>query len=356
MGPCSHVHNPSSTAVPLIDDELVDAKGIHGDYAWAKDFFNLNAHLPFPDAAAAKAAYPDLEVVRPNASESTYQSLVDSVKDKCNVIIETDMGVSPHVLPIELYAWHLNVHPHPHLHLCLPQSCEGGCYFATKPHFQRVRNVLACNVMHAKDRASLPPLGFDNATDEYVVAIHVRRGDITLHGMGPEATAYFTTLKSQIDQVLRDFPTVHYYFITEGPELQANQAPFACLPSIFQESDDSVKTTYLNHLDPQSSLLHMMNADMLVTTGSSFPYIAATVSPKPVVLFGKPKEHNFFPGYLREDFILVEDDGSIVSPTLGEASALVAIRYEEVHGRPFPYRRRRGLRAGDERSRRRMGE
>lgn len=98
----------------------------------------------------------------------------------------------------------------------------------------------------------------------------------------------------------------------------------------------------------------MMNADMLVTTGSSFPYIAATVSPKPVVLFGRPKEEKFFPGYLRDDFVLVDDDGSIISPTLGEASALVAIRYEEVHGRPFPYRRRRRLRgAEDDQSRRR---
>lgn len=51
--------------------------------------------------------------------------------------------------------------------------------------------------------------------------------------------------------------------------------------------------TYLNTLGVDASLLHMMNADMLVTTGSSFPYLALTVSPKPVVLFGKTKVRCF---------------------------------------------------------------
>lgn len=95
--------------------------------------------------------------------------------------------------------------------------------------------------MHAKARASLPPLVFDNTEDEYVVAIHVRRGDITLHGAGPAAQAYFTTLKAQIDQVLQDFPGVHYYFITEGADLRANQAPFPFLPSVFSDDDPRIK-------------------------------------------------------------------------------------------------------------------
>lgn len=105
--------------------------------------------------------------------------------------------------------------------------------------------------------------------------------------------------------------------------------------------------TFLNTLSVDASLLHMMNADMLVTTGSSFPYLALTVSPKPVVLFGKPKEHNFYPAYLRDELVLVEDDGRIVGQTLAEVTALAAVRYEEVHGRRFPYRQRqqRWLRA-----------
>lgn len=185
-------------------------------------------------------------------------------------------------------------------------------------------------------RAGLPPLVFDQTEDEYVVAVHIRRGDITLNG----SQAYFARLKAQVDAVLADFPAVHYYFISEASDLGEGQPPFPFLGSIFPPND-RIKATYLNHLDPQASLLHMMNADMLVTTGSSFPYIAATISPKPVVLFGQPKEKGFFAGSLRDDFVLVDDAGSILSPSIAEATALVAIRYEEVHGRPFPYRRRR---------------
>jgi len=69
-------------------------------------------------------------------------------------------------------------------------------------------------------------------------------------------------------------------------------------------------------------------------------------STQPVVLFGRPKENTFFTSYLRDDFVLVENDGGIIGQTLGEVTALVAIRYEEVHGRSFPYRRRRRLGGG----------
>ena len=191
--------------------------------------------------------------------------------------------------------------------------------------------------MHAKGRTGLPPLVFDQTEEEYVVIVHIRRGDINLNAN----KAYFAKLKAQVDEVLEDFPTVHYYFVTEGLGLEEGQPPFDFLAQIFPADDDRTKTTYLNHLDPQASLLHMMNADLLVTTGSSFPYLAATVSPKPVVFFGQPKEKTFALGMLRPDFVLVDDGGSIISPSIAEATALVAVRYEEVHGRRFPYRRRR---------------
>lgn len=58
---------------------------------------------------------------------------------------------------------------------------------------------------------------------------------------------------------------------------------------------------------------------------------------QPVVIFGKPKENGFFPGLAREDFILLENDGVMVYPTRSEIQALIATRYEEFHGRVFPF-------------------
>ena len=58
---------------------------------------------------------------------------------------------------------------------------------------------------------------------------------------------------------------------------------------------------------------------------------------QPVVILGKPKEGDFFPGLLREGYFLLDDDGTIVRPSLTELQAEVSIRYMEVHGRDVPY-------------------
>lgn len=62
---------------------------------------------------------------------------------------------------------------------------------------------------------------------------------------------------------------------------------------------------------------------------------------QPVVILGKPKEGDFFPGLLRDDYALLDDDGTIIQPSLSELQALVSIRYVEVHGRHVPFRRNR---------------
>lgn len=151
--------------------------GRHGSYSGAIDFLNLNGLLPFPVAAAVHAAYPGLKVIRPE-SKGDYRTRVDSVKDQCHVIIEVDTGV-----------------------------CGGLCYTAAQPRFQRLRNVLACGMMRAnKERGgALPPLVFDEAGkgEEYVVVVHIRRGDANLHADANGGKAFFATLKTQIDEVLQ---------------------------------------------------------------------------------------------------------------------------------------------------------
>lgn len=166
-----------ANAVPMpIDDAFFGTEGRHGGYPWAASLFNTNGHLPFQDTAAVMAAFPDLRVIQP-AAEGDYNARVKSVEGQCNVIIEVDM-----------------------------QVCGGLCYYASgQPRFQRLRHVLACNMMQNKGRATLPPLLFDRASpDEYVVALHVRRGDANLHAdeeMG--ARAYFAKIKEQVDEVLQ---------------------------------------------------------------------------------------------------------------------------------------------------------
>ena len=137
--------------------------------------------------------------------------------------------------------------------------------------------------------------------------------------------------------LLQNFVRVHYYFFAELPG--RGKAPsIDFLPDIFEKGDKSkIRVSYINEMDVKSSLFHLMNADMLVTTGSSFPYIAATLSSIPVVVFGKPKEDGFYPGLLREEFALLEDDGTIVTPSTSELQALTLMKYYELHDKQVPY-------------------
>ena len=40
------------------------------------------------------------------------------------------------------------------------------------------------------------------------------------------------------------------------------------------------RVSFVNDLDVKATIYHQMNADMVVATGSSFPFVAVTVSPK----------------------------------------------------------------------------
>jgi hypothetical protein len=55
----------------------------------------------------------------------------------------------------------------------------------------------------------------------------------------------------------------------------------------------------------------------LITSGSSFSFVAATMSYKPVVLFDRPKEGLFFGVYMDADYVKL-DNGRIAEQSLSE--------------------------------------
>lgn len=106
---------------------------------------------------------------------------------------------------------------------------------------------------------------------------------------GEKGKRFFERLKSQLDIVLKDF-RVHYYFFVEVPndergihDDQVAPSDFPFLGYIFgalSESNRPERASFVKNMDVKATLYHQMSADMLVTTGSSFPLLAATVSPK----------------------------------------------------------------------------
>lgn len=121
--------------------------------------------------------------------------------------------------------------------------------------------------------------------------LQLRSGDITLMS-GEQGHRFFMRLKEQLEVVLKGF-RVHYHFFVEVPsdedhvsDPQVPPKEFPFLRDVFQSPraqnrDESVeRVSYIKNMDVKATLYHQMNADMIITTGSSFPLLAATVSPK----------------------------------------------------------------------------
>ena len=97
---------------------------------------------------------------------------------------------------------------------------------------------------------------------------------------------------------------MHYYFFAEAPSNATEpqwhgnifgQPPgkFEFLTDVFRESAQKMnghdgdsarphgyRVSFINDFDVKTTVYHQMNADILVATGSSFPLVAPTVSPK----------------------------------------------------------------------------
>jgi hypothetical protein len=175
----------------------------------------------------------------------------------------------------------------------------------------------------------LPSLAFENMRHDYNVVIHIRTGDIKY----PADPAFLRQVKAELDVLLQDQP-VYYYFIAEDPEAGDDRPPrgFEYLSKVFK----GARVKFLNKLDVRASLYHMMNADLLVMTGSGFPYIAAVTSWKPVVLHGPNKEgeHELFQ---HKDWIRLDAKGVMYEPpALSEVYAKIMVKKHLFHGRTVP--------------------
>ena len=136
--------------------------------------------------------------------------------------------------------------------------------------------------------------------DNFNIAIHVRRGDIMANPANPNlamrylSNDYFEKVLRQVIENIQIDKPVHIYFFSQGkPE---DYPEFASYPNLHWCLD----------MDAQSSFLHFVYADLLITSKSSFSYKPALLNKGIKVC---PK--NFWHGYPNsKDWILVENDGT----------------------------------------------
>jgi hypothetical protein len=139
-------------------------------------------------------------------------------------------------------------------------------------------------------------------SESFNIAIHVRRGDIVIgqENQNPnllqrwQGNDYFETLLSKVVENLKTNKPIAIYLFSQGKI------------SDFPEFEKFVNLHFCLDMNVQESFLHMVKADLIITSKSSFSY-------KPALLSQgiKVSPRNFWHGYPdTEDFILVDDTGN----------------------------------------------
>lgn len=166
------------------------------------------------------------------------------------------------------------------------------------------------------------------------MVVHLRTGDFPW--IPYSGDVFFRNLKTQLEEHILEGYDIHYYFIAESP---GGRIPYnmGYLADLFNET--TTKVTYLSELDVKSSLFQMIHADMLVLTGSGFPYLAATVSDKPVVVHG-PNKAGDYEWFKKDEWVYTDGDGMIFKPQdLLEVRERVVAKHDRYKGKVLPFDR-----------------
>ena len=141
-------------------------------------------------------------------------------------------------------------------------------------------------------------------SNNYNVAVHVRRGDIMTNPNNPNWTMrilsneyFYHALKESLG-IIKTGKDIHIYFFSQGT------------PDDFPEFKEFKNLHWCFVMSAQQSFLHMVYADLLITSKSSFSY-------KPALLNKGIKvcPIDFWHGYPdTEDWYLCDSDGLIIKP------------------------------------------
>lgn len=143
----------------------------------------------------------------------------------------------------------------------------------------------------------------DSPADRPLTVVwHVRVGDVELHQ--PGGPFYDKVYKSLEQALLPRGKSIQNVVICANGHPEYAQFIQSVLPNV----------TLLD-LDAKQSIMHMMNCDILVGSGSSFPLVALMFSYKPFYLHHEPK-HGFHNGivYLTDGPFLYKDGTIDVHP------------------------------------------
>lgn len=174
-------------------------------------------------------------------------------------------------------------------------------FIAEQDQFYRdqygVMDILKQKFYHAPSRKNDHLI---YSSENFNIAIHVRRGDIMVDPNNPNlvmrylSNDYFEKVLKQVIKNIQTSKPIHIYFFSQGK------------PEDYPEFTKYPNLHWCLNMNAQDSFLHFVYADLLITSKSSFSY-------KPALLNNGIKvcPRNFWHGYPNsKDWILCENDGS----------------------------------------------
>lgn len=157
------------------------------------------------------------------------------------------------------------------------------------------------------------------------IAVHIRRGDIVIgqENQNPEltkrwlTTEYYARILKDITKVLKKRVSYKIYVFSQGTEQD------------FPELSEIPNLVYCLDMPPRESFLHMVRADVLITSKSSFSY-------KPALLSGGIRicPAHFWHGYPEgKEWILVDEEKSLTVEQMKQLCEQIqqTKKYGEVH-------------------------
>lgn len=264
-------------AIFVLDAARFNLNGTHGSYSWAVSYFGWSI---LPTIDAVRSTYSNLTRVTVRNWDEAY-----IYRDHCHVILESCDQCCADMTAV-------------------PMLFETGWCFGRRTHVYNGFRLEARHLFFRYGNSASSPSVFRDSWSHnaLVVAWHVRDGDLILN-YGHD---YFSIVYNQLALVMHGL-SFNIFFFSEN--LLSPQFDFL----------HTFNASFVSHLDVQSTLHHFVHADVLITSGSSFPSVAAVYSTGAIVLQAFPKESRVgtyeLPG---EGFIA--RNGTIIHPSFSALS------------------------------------
>jgi len=277
----------------VYDSKTWNVRGAHGGYEWFPEF------LPLEETAVTLT---DLQTSNFSLLEvdDDFLNLLSrskgEFKDSCNIIFIT--------------SW---------------PKCDGSCFQSSHTGSY---NAAKWRLREVHSRSTFEPSNkiFKNLTSQGILSVawHLRGGDIVLHS----SEDFYKNLASELMSVLFDF-SYHIFFFGEYIE------KFDFIPH-FCETVFPNHCTYHHNVSNADTFFHFVVADILVTSGSSFPIAASVFRSSLQPTFSVMPKENSRNFYIMSEDIPIDATG-LFNEVVSKDEVIAQIHeYVKMKARMFP--------------------